>query len=155
MRTAANVGAPDAGIAPARLLLAAVPAVAVVVMGIAFAYGWLDLHGTEHHALGSGSSVEYRDDVRIGFGPSRHLDDGTNQTEVYLMAGSAMFVVAGNRHRRGDDAVTILTPTRRIEASRTEGTSFTVTADAYNTTVTCALCRHDVRVYQREAIRTL
>ena len=155
MRVNVAHGQTSAGVSPGALLVAAVPVAALIVAGIIFAYGWLDLHRTMHHALGNGSSVAYRDDVRIVLGGTRRLGDGTARSEVYLQRGTAAFVIAGDRHGRGRDAVTILTPNQRIEASAANGASFSVTVDRGDAAVVCARCRDDVRIFARHEPRTL
>ncbi len=137
------------------LALRVVPAVILVGLGFALAYGWIGVHGMRSYALGAGSTVEYRDGADIVIDPAVRSGRGV-ESDVHLTSGTADFVVAGGgRSRfsgiryRGDDAVIVYTPAARIVASRTSGSGFLVTAEPNRTTVTCRRCNREVRVFSR------
>jgi hypothetical protein len=140
------------------IVLRVLPVLILVSIGLALAYGWIDVRGVRSYALGAGSSMQARDGTDVVVDPPVRTPRGL-ETGIHLNAGSADFMVAGRgRGRfshgsvRGEDAVVVYTPAARIVASHVVGVSFGVTAESKQTTVTCRQCGKDVRVFSRAEI---
>ncbi len=145
-------------LSPRSLALRMLPALILVGLGFALAYGWVSVRGVRSYALAAGSSVQHRDGTDLTVDPAVRSAGGV-ESDVHLTSGTADFAVVGggkgryvSRRYFGGDTVIVLTPAARIVAASGFGAGFTVTAEPNRTTVTCRRCNKQVRVFSRAEI---